>query len=247
MIKISLEKIGDKYQQETKYYPGRFGEGPDWALQPDLYKDYPNNPKIMLPKIIDMKTQSLHQAILTRKSIRDFSQKPLSLEQLSYLLWASTGIQRIEKGFAFRTAPSAGALYPIETYLVINNVEEIPQGVYHYNISDHYLEELKKGDCRSAITEAALNQPMCSTAASVFIWTAIFNRSKCKYAQRAYRYIYLDAGHIAQNLALSASSIHLGTCQIAALYDDEVNKIIDIDGRTESTIYLSVVGVPFGE
>jgi SagB-type dehydrogenase family enzyme len=247
VIKISLEKIGDKYQQQTKYYPGRFGEGPDWPLQPDLYKEYPKNPKIKLPKIIDMKTQSFHQAILSRQSIRDFSQKPLSLEQLSYLIWASTGIQRKQKGFAFRTAPSAGALYPIETYIVINKVEEIPPGVYHYNISDHYLEELKKGDYRSVITEAALNQPMCYTAAAVFIWTAIFNRSKCKYGQRAYRYIYLDAGHIAQNLALSASSIHLGTCQIAALYDDQVNKIIDVDGVTESTIYLSVVGVPIGK
>lgn len=86
---------------------------------------------------------------------------------------------------------------------------------------------------------------MCSTAAVVFIWTAIFNRSKCKYAQRAYRYIYLDAGHIAQNLALSASSLDIGSCQIAALYDDEVNNIVDIDGVSESAIYLSVVGVPF--
>ena len=85
---------------------------------------------------------------------------------------------------------------------------------------------------------------MCYHAAAVFIWTAIFNRSKCKYGERAYRYIYLDAGHIAENLALSATSLHLGSCQIAALYDDEVNQLINVDGLTESTIYLSVVGVP---
>ena len=126
-------------------------------------------------------------------------------------------------------------------------MKNIAQGVYHYNIKSHNLEEIKKGDYRSAIAEAALNQPMCHHAAAVFIWTAIFNRSKCKYGQRAYRYIYLDAGHIAENLALSATSINLGTCQIAALYDEEVNQIIDIDGITESTIYLSVVGVPFGD
>jgi len=88
---------------------------------------------------------------------------------------------------------------------------------------------------------------MCYRAATVFVWTAIFNRSKFKYGERAYRYIYLDAGHIAENLALSAASMHLGSCQIAALYDDEVNQIIDVDGITESTIYLSVVGVPIGE
>lgn len=126
-------------------------------------------------------------------------------------------------------------------------MENIIKGVYHYNIEFHHLEELKKGDFRTDITRAALDQSMCYQAAVVFIWSAIFNRSKCKYGQRAYRYIYLDAGHIAENLALSATSINLGTCQIAALYDDEVNKIIDIDGIGESSIYLSVVGVPVGD
>ena len=244
---ITLEKIGDRFQQETKYYRNRFGDGPDWSLQPDQYKNYPNNPKIELTKPNNIKTETLNLAIQNRTSIRDFSEKPLLKEQLSYLIWASTGIQRKEQGFEYRTAPSAGALYPIETYVVINNVKNIVQGVYHYNIKSHYLEQIKKGDYRSVIAEAALNQSMCYHAAAVFIWTAIFNRSKCKYGQRAYRYIYLDAGHIAENLALSATSINLATCQIAALYDDEVNQIIDIDGLSESTIYLSVVGVPFGD
>jgi SagB-type dehydrogenase family enzyme len=244
---ITLEKIGDKYQQETKYYRNRFGDGPDWSLQPELYKNYPNNPKIKLPKPTNIKTETLNYTIQKRKSIRDFSEKPLSKEHLSYPLWASTGIQRKERGFEYRTAPSAGALYPIETYVIINNVKNIEQGIYHYNIEHHNLEGIKKGDYRYAITEAALNQPMCYHSASIFIWTAIFNSSKCKYGERAYRYIYLDAGHIAENLALSATSINLGTCQIAALYDDEVNQLIEIDGITESTIYLSVVGVPFGD
>ncbi len=88
---------------------------------------------------------------------------------------------------------------------------------------------------------------MCANAAVVFIWTAIFNRSKCKYGQRAYRYIYLDAGHIAENLALAATSINLGSCQIAALFDDAVNTLIDVDGTTESAIYLSVAGHPITE
>jgi len=85
---------------------------------------------------------------------------------------------------------------------------------------------------------------MCYHAAVVFIWTAIFNRSKCKYGERAYRYIYLDAGHIAENLALGATSLRLGSCQIAAIFDDEVNEIINVDGTSESALYLSVVGTP---
>lgn len=244
---ITIEKIGDKFQKETKYYRNSFGDSPNWSLQPELYKSYPDSQKIELPKPNNIKTETFNYAILNRRSIRNFSKKSLSKEQLSYLIWASTGLQRKEGNFDYRTAPSAGALYPIETYIVINNVKNIEQGVYHYNIKSHHLEEIKKGDYRSVIKEAALDQHMCYHAAAVFIWTAIFNRSKCKYGQRAYRYIYLDAGHIAENLALSATSINLGTCQIAALYDDEVNQIIDIDGLTESTIYLTVVGVPFGD
>lgn len=244
---ITLENIGDTYQQDTKYYRNIVGDGPDWSLKPDPYKSYPNNPTIKLPKPNNIKTETLNYAIQHRKSIREFSEESLSKEQLSYLIWASTGIQREEHGFKYRTAPSSGALYPIETYFVINNVKHLAQGVYHYNVESHYLEAIKKGDFRSSISKAALDQSMCYHSTAVFIWTAIFNRSKCKYGQRAYRYIYLDAGHIAENLALSATSIHLGTCHIAALYDDEVNKILDIDGITESTIYLSVVGVPIGD
>ena len=163
-------------------------------------------------------------------------------EILSYLLWASTGISRKEEGYEFRTAPSAGALYPIETYLVVNNIKEINPGVYHYNIQNHYLELLKEGDYAVETAKAALGQKMCVEASVVFIWTAIFQRMKWKYNQRAYRYVYLDAGHIAENLALTATSLDLGSCQIGALYDDEVNDIIGVDGTEESVIYMSVVG-----
>ena len=216
-------------------------------MQPDLYKSYPDNKKIELPRIKSIKTGNLDFALKNRRSIRIFSDEALSMERVSYLLWASTGIQRKEHGFEFRAAPSAGALYPIETYIVVNRVENIPKGVYHYNIKNHYLEEINNGDYGRAISEAALNQMMCYHAPVIFVWTAIFNRSKCKYGERAYRYIYLDAGHIAENLALGATSIGLGTCQIAALYDDEVNQIIDVDGLLESTIYMSVVGIPVGD
>ena len=94
------------------------------------------------------------------------------------------------------------------------------------------------------VVPAALGQEMCAEAAAVFVWTAVFARSKWKYAQRAYRYIYLDAGHIAENLALAAVSLGLGTCPIGALFDDEVNKLLAVDGIEESVVYMSVVGLP---
>jgi SagB-type dehydrogenase family enzyme len=187
---------------------------------------------------------SLDQALKHRKSIRDFQDKPASKAQLSYLLWASTGIQRVEDGYEFRTAPSAGALYPIETYVVVNNVKDLENGVYHYSIRGHTLEQLVQRDVRRQIAAAALGQGMCATAAVVFVWSAVFERCKWKYGQRAYRYIYLDAGHVAENLALAAVSLNLGTCEIGALYDDQVNAIVGIDGVEESTICMAVVGAP---
>ena len=184
------------------------------------------------------------EVLRRRKSIRAFSNQPLSLDDLGFLLWASTGIQRVEQGYEFRTAPSAGALYPIETYIAANNIEDVDSGIYHYNIKNHLLEEIKAGNFGDALAHAALDQQICATASAVFIWTAIFERSKWKYNQRAYRYIYLDAGHIAENLALAAASITCGSCQVGAFFDDEINSIVDIDGAEESTICLSVIGHP---
>jgi SagB-type dehydrogenase family enzyme len=186
----------------------------------------------------------LIEVLKSRSSVRSFSRKPLTVAELSFLLWASTGIRAKKEGYAFRTAPSAGALYPIETYLAVNNVEDLPNGLYHYSIKFNGLEELKVGELGEKLAHSALDQEMCSRAPVVFIWTAVFSRSKWKYRQRAYRYVYLDAGHIAQNLALSAASIGLGSCQLGAFFDDEVNSILELDGREESAIYLTVVGNP---
>lgn len=187
---------------------------------------------------------TLDKVLRQRCSVRDFKDQALSLGQLGYLLWASTGLGRTEQGYEFRTAPSAGALYPIETYVVANSVRKLEPGLYHYAIQSHELEQLKTADLRRPIALAALDQGMCARTPAVFVWTAIVERSKWKYRQRAYRYIYLDAGHIAENLALAAVSLGLGTCQIGALFDDEVNQILNIDGSEETTIYMSVAGVP---
>jgi SagB-type dehydrogenase family enzyme len=133
----------------------------------------------------------------------------------------------------------------VETYLVINRVASLEAGIYHYQVGLHQLAQIKMGDFSRGIAAAALNQEMAAAAAVVFCWTGIFARSKWKYGQRAYRYIYLDAGHIAQNLALAAVGLGLGSCQVAALYDDEVNHLLGVDGQKESILYLSVVGHPY--
>ena len=240
-----MNAIGDKFQQQTKYDPLNMPSGGlDWAAQPSLYKQYPDSPKTRLEAFVPEALMSLDQALKTRKSIRNFQPRPISRTLLSYLLWASTGIQRIEGGYEFRTAPSAGALYPIETYVVANNVSQLEPGLYHYSVKNHQLEQLKQADLSAAIAEAALGQSMCAEAAAVFVWSAIFQRCKWKYGQRAYRYIYLDAGHIAENLTLAAVSLNLGSCEIGALYDDQINAILGIDGTNESVICMATLGHP---
>ncbi len=239
------ERVGDEFQEKTKYHRDRMpGGGLDWASKPEVYKEYPDAPRIELACKSKRETLPLDEALLKRKSIRHYAKDPLTPDDLSYLLWASTGVRRTERGSEFRTAPSAGALYPIETYVVVNRVEGIPAGVYHYSVKEHCLEAISEGDFSSEIAIAALGQKMCMEAAAILVWTGIFQRSRWKYGQRAYRYIYLDAGHIGENLALAATAIGLGSCQIGALFDEEVNKIIGVDGAEESVVYMSVVGKP---
>jgi SagB-type dehydrogenase family enzyme len=238
------ENIGDQFQRETMYQRGKLPGGSlDWSTKPAVYKRYSSVPIITLPEPSpDKLAIPIGKALEERMSVRSFGNEPLSSFELSQLLWASQGITRHVQGFGLRTAPSAGALYPIETYLAVHNVSEVESGIYHYAVETHELEQLKKDDVRIPTARAALDQEIAYTANVVFIWTAIFERSKWKYRQRAYRYIYLDAGHIAQNVALSAVALGLGSCQVAALYDKEANSLLGIDGETESTVYMTVVG-----
>ena len=245
VVRKTSSTIGDDFQTKTKYVrQGFIGGRLNWANKPEIYKNYPSSRTIQLPSQAQETKAHFSEILHKRKSIRDFSTKILSLNDLAFLLWASTGIQRVENDYEFRTAPSAGALFPTETYIAVNNVEELDPGIYHYNIQNHMLEELKTGSFGEELAHAAMNQKMCSNAAVVFIWTAIFQRSKWKYSQRAYRYVYLDTGHIAENLALAAVSVNLGSCEVGAFFDDEINSLVGVDGKEESAILLCTVGHP---
>src|SRR3989304_7788600 len=187
------EGIGDAFQKSTKQSRERLlGGYLDWANKPDTYKKYPSARMIKLSLKFPSQTLPIIEAVKLRRSIRSFSPNPLSLDDLSFLLWASTGVQRKEQGYEFRTVPSAGALYPVETYLIVNNVEGLERALYHYDIQTHALEELKIGNFGEKIARAALGQRMCIDAPIVLIWTAVFERAKWKYAERAYRYVHLE-------------------------------------------------------
>jgi SagB-type dehydrogenase family enzyme len=237
--------IGDRFQQETHYVRDQLPGGTlDWSGKPETYKRYPASPRLSLPAPETRSGPPLWDVFAARRSVREFSERPMTDRQLSQILWAAQGITAERFGFAFRATPSAGALYPVETYLVANNVEKIPRGVYHYAVEDHCLEQVRKGDFRVTVARAALDQKVAYDAHFVLVWTAVFERCKWKYKQRAYRYIYLDAGHIAQSVALAAVAEQLGSCQIGAIYDEEANALLGVDGVQESTIYMSVVGIP---
>ncbi|MEW5733881.1 MAG: SagB/ThcOx family dehydrogenase [Thermodesulfobacteriota bacterium] len=243
---MTEDPVGDRFQRETRYVRGRLpGGGLDFSRRPEPFKQYPDAPRTPLaaPKTGEPPLSAL---LLRRRSIRRFSSRPLAFSQLSTLLWAAAGIREIASGHAFRTAPSAGALYPIETYIAVKNVEGLEAGLYHYFAPAHCVERLEAGDFSRAVAAAALDQRMCLSAACTFLFSAVFFRSKWKYRQRAYRYIYIDAGHMAQNLALAAVSLDLGTCAIGAIYDDEADALLDLDPESESVIYMTAAGHPAG-
>jgi len=239
------EGIGDRFQSETKYKRDELPAGYlDWRKKPEPYKAYPDAPKVKLPGPAGTGGMPVWEAVGRRRSVRDFRRSPVSAADLSQLLWASQGVTKVMGEYALRSAPSAGALYPIETYLSVQMIEEIEPGIYHYGVRKHELELLRPGDFRAEVAEAALDQGFLAEAAIVLAWTAVFARSKWKYKERAYRYVYLDAGHIAQNVALAAVALGLGSCQIAALYDDEVNAILGVGGKEESIVYMTALGRP---
>jgi len=239
------EGIGDRFQGETKYARDKLPGGYlDWRKKPGTYKTYPDAQKVDLPPPLVRGGMNIWEAIGRRRSVRDFRSAPISAAELSQILWASQGVTKAVGDYGLRSAPSAGALYPVETYVSVQMVEGIEPGIYHYGVRGHQFELLSAGVLRVAVAEAALDQGFLTEAAIVFAWTAVFDRSKWKYKQRAYRYVYLDAGHIAQNVALAAVALGLGSCQVAALYDDEVNIILGVDGKEESIVYMTAVGHP---
>jgi SagB-type dehydrogenase family enzyme len=217
--------------------------GPDWANQPSPYKEFPYALKKFSIRPLDQKGgKSLWEAISQRRSIREFSARSIAFSELSQLVWATQGITLKAWGFDFRASPSAGALYPIETYLVANRVEEIPPGLYHYHVREVQLILLKEGHFGPDLCRSGLGQEMLEEAACVFVWTAVVARSKWKYRERAYRYIYMDAGHIGQALYLAATALDLGCCTVGAFYDEEVDRVIGADGKNEFSVYLGAVG-----
>lgn len=178
---------------------------------------------------------SIERAINERRSIRSYQDKPLTLKEVSQLLWASQGIVASGK----RAAPSAGATYPMEIYLIAGTVEGLKPGLYKYHNKEHSIELVKEGDLRKSVSDRALRQDMILKAPITIIIAAVFERTRARYGARAERYVYMEAGHIGQNIMLQATALGLGTVPVGAFIDTEVKGAL---GIKEEPLYLYPVG-----
>jgi SagB-type dehydrogenase family enzyme len=192
---------------------------------------------------------SVEATLQGRRSIRSYQEVPVTLAEVSQLLWSAYGItEPLKDGPAFlrgglRAAPSAGGLYPLELYLVARNVTDLPPGVYWYNSETHQLVVVTEQDRWEALTEAALNQPHFQTAAAAIVYSAVFDRNTSKYGQRGRdRYVCMDLGHSAENVYLQAYALKIGTCAIGAFSDILLKKTTGMT-RAEEPLYI----MPFGK
>ena len=212
--------------------------------EPTLSPTTPHTPTpapvttVQLPEPRLKSEVSLEEALLKRRSIREYANLPLTLEDVSQLLWAAQGITTEWGG---RTAPSAGALYPLEVYLAVGNVENLAAGVYKYKPERHELVKVRDDDVRGELAEAALGQNFVMEAAIDIVIAAVYERTTKKYGDRGVRYTHMEAGHAAQNIYLQATALDLGMVTIGAFYDDRVKDILGML-KNETPFYLIPVG-----
>ena len=196
------------------------------------------------PEVDEKDSKSFKELSENRRSVRKYADKPLSLKELSYLLWCSQGVKKaVGNKTTFRTVPSAGARHAIETYILVNNVDGLEKGIYWYNALEHKVSlVISSENIAGKITEACFSQEFVKQSAVTFIWIADIYRMAWRYVDRGFRYLFLDAGHICQNVYLAAESIDCGTCAIAAYDDDEMNSLLELDDEKQFVIYLATAG-----
>jgi len=231
------DKFGEMQTDQQKRLPA-----------PPLQKPYPKDALLLdlvAPDNLTVGTMSLLDAINGRQSHRRFNDTALSLEELSFLLWATQGVHEVWRGgiAARRTVPSAGARHPFETYLLINRVEGVKPGLYRYLSLDHKLCFLRGDEALPHEVGAVCNgQSFIGTGAVVFMWTVIPYRTEWRYSIISPKIIAIDVGHVCQNLYLACEAIGAGTCAIGAYNQELLDALLGVDGKEEFAIYVAPVG-----
>ena len=194
--------------------------------------------RIRLPSPTTRGTVSVEEVLSRRGSVRTYTQDSLTMEEVSQLVWAAQGVTRIGLG---RTAPSAGATYPLDIYVVANRVEALKPGVYRYLPEKHCLVLEKPGRFGKVLRGASLGQEMVEQAAVNIVVTAVTTRTTGRYGDRGRRYVHMEVGHVGQNVYLQAEAMGLGTVAVGAFRDDEVKTLLGVNG---DVLYIMPVGHP---
>lgn len=249
------EDIGKEFIEKTKYRYLTPSAQSGGARQPALQQDEPSGRRtIELPPVNNLRLGDypLRKAIEERRSTRSFATTPLNNEELSWLLWCTQGVEKVVRTLdgsgeevlrTMRTVPSAGGRHAFETFVFTNRVTDAPAALYWYDSLEHKLVERLTGkDLAARISTGCADQTWMESAGAVFIWVAETYRMTWRYSERGYRFMFLDAGHVCQNLYLAAESIGCGACAIAAYDDDAMNGLLELDGKDRFVIYIGAVG-----
>jgi SagB-type dehydrogenase family enzyme len=242
--------ITDPWKQAFELTKMPVGKSPQQLGQPQppLELPFPAGARpipMMKPDEWKIPSADLQRTIALRQTLRKYSDQSLSMDELSFLLWATQGVKMVDeqRRHTKRTVPSAGARHAFETYLLLNRVEGLEPGLYRYAAIDHAIYEMKAvADVGEKIKEGCLGQEQITGCAAAFFWVVVSERMFWRYQERGFRYVLLDAGHVCQNLYLAAEAIHCGVCAIAAFDDGLVNKALGLDGSALFTAYIASVG-----
>ena len=227
------------HRQSALGLRGLVGDLVDWGRRPAPYLRVGDGEVVALPAMGAPPAMSVAQALEQRRSLRDYPDRAMTGEELAWVIHAATGITTTQ---GYRTAPSAGALYPVETYVAVNRVGGIDPGVYHVDVRAQSLEPVRRGSVAGDLMVAGLGQGFLREAPAVLVLTGVFQRSRWKYRARHYRYVCWEAGHVAQNVYLAAEAAGLGACMVGAFLDGMVNDLVRVDGRGEAALGLVALG-----
>lgn len=243
---MTNKNIGKEFVEKTKYkYLSRSDQGKG-APSPPL--ELPWNKDAQLIQLVtdftSIPDRSIKDCINERRTLRKYAPSSLSLTELSWLVWSAQGIQdSMRRTYTLRTVPSAGARHAFELYLLVNRVDELSPGLYRYIASKHSLILIDQSEnLAEKLTKASYNQNMIKNSAVAFFLVAVPYRMTWRYGERGYRYLYLDAGHVCQNIYLASENINCGACAIGAFHDDELNHILNLNGDDQFIIYIATVG-----
>jgi SagB-type dehydrogenase family enzyme len=234
-----IEKTRSKYASPSQQSQGL----PQPPLEVPPREDLPVI-DLPAPAGIQIPPLDLRQAIEQRKSSRHYASQPLTLEELSLLLWLTQGVKEVTKRPATqRTVPSAGARHAFETYLAANRVEGLPAGLYRFLAIEHKLQEIERDpNFSDRLAGTCWKQQQVLASGVTFVWAAVRERMYWRYGERGYRYLFLDAGHVCQNLYLAGEALHCGVCAIGAFDDDAIDQLLGLDGVEKFVIYVASIG-----